>query len=141
METIKEARLRCNMKQSDLAGALGRNTYEISNYENDINIPTIPDIVKLETLLGTRLNFDEPVDSPGRIQFLHNFSCLCRRFPMVSVLALAMKSAKEDNPGELLSTYCKIYKTMDGKGDVQVNIAPPPDPLYPAGDGYPKSPD
>jgi len=130
METIKEARLRCNMKQSDLAGALGRNTYEISNYENDINIPTIPDIVKLETLLGTRLNFDEPVDSPGRIQFLHNFSCLCRRFPMVSVLALAMKSAKEDNPGELLSKYCAIYKRMDGLAEARVDVI---EPLYPGG--------
>jgi len=130
---LREARDKAGLDQHQVGKLIQRHATEISTYENGRNVPTIEDILKLEVALGVRLDWDEPNDNAERIQFIQNFNCLCKRFPVVSVLQLAMKSVKEEIPGTLLSTYCKIYKTMDGKGDVQVNIAPPEDPLYPAG--------
>ena len=138
---LREARDKAGLDQHQVGKLIQRHATEISTYENGRAVPTVEDICRLEFALGVRLDWDEPEDNEQRRQFIANMTSLCTRFPIVSVLTLATKSLKEETPGKLLATYCEIHKRMDGESDVQVNIAPPPDPLYPAGDGYPKSPD
>ena len=132
---LREARDKAGLDQHQVGKLIQRHATEISTYENGRAVPTVEDICRLETALGVRLDWDESEDNDQRREFIQNMNCLCKRFPVVSVLTLAMKSVKEPVPGELLSKYCTIYKRMDGEGDVQVNLVNPPGgpPLYPTG--------
>ena len=130
---LREARDKAGLDQHQVGKLIQRHATEISTYENGRAVPPVEDIVKLEQALGARLDWNEPEEDEQRMQFIANMNCLCKRYPLQAVLALATKSLKEDNPGSLLTTYCATTRKFDQILANKANESGSGGPLYPGG--------
>lgn len=95
METLKEIRERLGITQATISEATGITIPTLSNYEHDIIAPMVEDMIILERLFGTRLEWHDT--SRQKVRIVESLNYLFDHYPVASVVNFASRWMRNDN--------------------------------------------
>lgn len=95
METLKEIRERFGITQATISEATGITIPTLSNYEHDIIAPMVEDMIILERLFGTRLEWHDT--SRQKVRIVESLNYLFDHYPVASVVNFASRWMRNDN--------------------------------------------
>lgn len=95
METLKEIRERLGVTQATISEASGITIPTLSNYEHDIVAPMVEDMIILERIFGTRLEWNDR--SRQKVRIVQSLNYLFDHYPVASVVNFASRWMRNDN--------------------------------------------
>lgn len=108
MTTLKQARLSTRIGQTELAEKLKISVPQLSNIENGIALPTLPQCVILDRLFGTHIEFTDVLSPIQRLNVITAIQELSEKYPLQIILEYCAKVMRREFDGA--DKICQIAK-------------------------------
>lgn len=108
MATLRQLRMKLNLKQSDLASLLKVNPPEISNYENGTKLPILEDMIILEKYFAHKITWQNPHSIKAKQESIQDIVELSEKYPIEAVLEFAARHYRRSRTPDKIIHDIKI---------------------------------
>lgn len=113
---LKTARERLGLSQAEAGKQIGKSQSTFSYVESGVIDLELEDMVILERVLGTEIDWPESLPILEKTQVLQALSSLVNRFPLRAVLKFAEKTladSRDRAPAKKISFYAQVAAQRD----------------------------
>jgi transcriptional regulator with XRE-family HTH domain len=111
---LRDLRIQAGLSQPAIADWLKVTVPQISNYENNISLPVLEDMVILEKKFDQRIDWKDDMTPKRKHETIQALIELCEHYPIPTAVEFANRMFRRENSADgIIICYAKALESQE----------------------------